>query len=71
MALHEVVDREDADLVVMAAHGYSGRARWPYGSIALNFIAYGSKPLLMIQDVPPEEVALTEAERAARERAGH
>jgi nucleotide-binding universal stress UspA family protein len=71
MALHEVVDREDADLVVMAAHGYSGQARWPYGSIALNFIAYGSKPLLMIQDVPPEEVALTEAERAARERAGH
>lgn len=71
MALHEVVDEEDVDLVVMAAHGYSGEARWPYGSIALNFIAYGSRPLLMIQDVKPEEAEITEAERAARERAGH
>jgi nucleotide-binding universal stress UspA family protein len=71
MALHEVVDEANVDLVVMAAHGYSGQARWPYGSIALNFIAYGSKPLLMIQDVPPEEAAMTEAERAASERAGH
>lgn len=70
-ALHQLHDDEEADLVVMAAHGYSGQARWPYGSIALNFIAYGSKPLLMIQDVPPEEAAMTEAEKAARERAGH
>jgi nucleotide-binding universal stress UspA family protein len=70
-ALHQVVDEEDIDLVLMAAHGYSGQARWPYGSIALNFVAYGSTPLLMIQDVPPEEAAMTEAERAARERAGH
>jgi nucleotide-binding universal stress UspA family protein len=70
-ALHKMNDEEEADLVVMAAHGYSGQARWPYGSVALNFIAYGSKPLLMIQDVPPEEAAMTEAEKAARERAGH
>lgn len=70
-ALHEMVDDEDVDLVVMAAHGYSGQARWPYGSIALNFIAYGSRPLLMIQDVPPERATMTEAEKAATERAGH
>ncbi|MEA3375469.1 MAG: universal stress protein [Chloroflexota bacterium] len=70
-SLHEMVEREDVDLVVMAAHGYSGGARWPYGSIALNFIAYGSRPLLMIQDVPPEEAMVTEAEKAASERAGH
>lgn len=70
-ALHGVVDEEDVDLVVMAAHGYSGESRWPYGSMALNFVAYGSTPLLMIQDVPPGEAAMTEAERAARERAGH
>jgi nucleotide-binding universal stress UspA family protein len=70
-ALHRLHDEEDADLVVMAAHGYSGQARWPYGSIALNFIAYGSKPLLMVQDVPPDEAAMTEAEKAARQRAGH
>lgn len=71
MALHDVVHEEEVDLVVMAAHGYSGQARWPYGSIALNFIAYGAEPLLMIQDVKPEEAETTEAEKAARERAGH
>jgi nucleotide-binding universal stress UspA family protein len=70
-ALHDVVDEDDVDLVVMAAHGYSGETRWPYGSIALNFIAYGSKPLLMIQDIPPEEAETTAAERAASEYAGH
>lgn len=70
-ALHKLVDEENVDLVVMAAHGYSGEASWPYGSMALNFLAYGSRPLLMIQDVPPEEAAMTEAERAAREIAGH
>jgi nucleotide-binding universal stress UspA family protein len=71
MALHTLADDEEVDLVVMAAHGYSGKKTWPYGSIALNFIAYGSHPLLIVQDVPAEEAGETEAERAARERAGH
>jgi len=71
MALHTLADDEEVDLVVMAAHGYSGRKSWPYGSVALNFIAYGSEPLLIVQDVPAEEAGQTEAERAARERAGH
>lgn len=71
LALHQVVDDEQVDLVIMAAHGYSGETLWPYGSIALNFIAYGSKPLLIVQDISPEEAAVTEAERAASERAGH
>jgi nucleotide-binding universal stress UspA family protein len=70
-ALHQLVEEEEVDLVLMAAHGYSGEATWPYGSIALNFIAYGSEPLLIIQDVPPEEAGVTEAERAAREQVGH
>lgn len=70
-ALHDLVKEEEVDVVVMAAHGYSGRATWPYGSMALNFIAYGSTPLLMVQDLTPEEVAVSAAERAARERAGH
>jgi nucleotide-binding universal stress UspA family protein len=71
MALHTLADEEEVDLVVMAAHGYSGKKSWPYGSVALNFIAYGSEPLLIVQDVPAEEAGQTEAERAARERAGH
>lgn len=71
LTLHEVVDEQDVDLVLMAAHGYSGEKRWPYGSVALNFIAYGSRPLLMIQDVPPGEAEMTAAEKAASEYAGH
>jgi nucleotide-binding universal stress UspA family protein len=71
MALHQVVDDEDVDLVIMAAHGYSGETVWPYGSIALNFIAYGSRPLLIVQDISREVAAMTEAEKAAAERAGH
>jgi len=70
-ALHKLVGEEEIDLVLMAAHGYSGERTWPYGSIALNFIAYGSEPLLIIQDVPPEEAGMTEAERVAKEHAGH
>jgi len=71
MALHEVADDDEVDLVLIAAHGYSGKKTWPYGSIALNLIAYGSKPLLIVQDVPAEEAEMTAAERAASERAGH
>jgi nucleotide-binding universal stress UspA family protein len=69
--LHELVEQEGADLVLLSAHGYSGEAQWPYGSIALNFIVYGSTPLLIVQDIPEEEAGRTEAERAAREMKGH
>ncbi len=69
--LHEVVRQEKADLVILSAHGYSGRAKWPYGCVATNFIEYGFTPLLVIQDLPPGAVEPTEAETVARERAGH
>ena len=52
-ALHQLIQEQDVDLVILSAHGYSGEAQWPYGSVALNFIAYGAKPLLIMQDVPP------------------
>jgi len=71
MALHTLADDEEVDLVIMAAHGYSGKKTWPYGSVALNFIVFGCEPLLIVQDVPAEEVGETTAERAAREQAGH
>ena len=71
VALHRLVQEEDVDLVILCAHGYSGEAQWPYGSVALNFIAYGSKPLLILQDVPREGVPETPAERVAHEQKGH
>jgi nucleotide-binding universal stress UspA family protein len=50
-ALHNLVDREKPDLVLMSAHGYSGSMQWPYGSLALNFIAYGETTLIIVQDL--------------------
>ena len=51
VALHDLVRRESVDLVVLSAHGLSGSRRWPYGSTAVNFIAYGSSPLIIVQDL--------------------
>jgi len=68
--LHEMVEDHDVDLVILSAHGYSGEAQWPYGSIALNFIAYGTTPLLIVQDLPDERQQ-TLAEKAAQESKGH
>jgi nucleotide-binding universal stress UspA family protein len=70
-ALHELVDREEIDLVLLSAHGYTGAAQWPYGSVALNFIAYGATPLLIVQDLPEGRVRRTRAEEAAAEEKGH
>lgn len=48
--LHAVVESEKIDLVIMSAHGYSGGSQWPYGSVTTNLMAYGTTPLLFIQD---------------------
>jgi nucleotide-binding universal stress UspA family protein len=71
VSLHELVDHERIDLVALSAHGYSGEARWPYGSVALNFIAYGTTPLLIVQDLSREELERTQAQMAAEESKGH
>jgi nucleotide-binding universal stress UspA family protein len=70
-ALHDLVEEEEVDMVLLSAHGYSGEARWPYGSIALNFIAYGTKPLLIVQDLSREEIEESAAEKAVSEEKGH
>lgn len=71
LALQELVRQREADLVVLSAHGYSGSNKWPYGSVALNFIAYGTTPLLIVQDLSPGELERTQAEMAAMEYKGH
>ena len=55
VALHELVDREQIDMVALSAHGYSGNNQWPYGSMVNNFILYGKVPLLIVQDLPVKE----------------
>ena len=64
-AIQELAEQEDIDLVVLCAHGYSGQVTWPYGTVTLNYIENGTKPLLIIQDVPRSQVRPTAAEIAA------
>jgi len=69
--LHDLVEQANADLVILSAHGHSGGTKWPYGGLVVNFIAYGTTPLLIVQDLSPDEVERTRAEMLARERKGH
>ncbi len=69
--LQDLIARESVDLVLLCAHGHSGGNRWPYGSVALNFIAYGTTPLLIVQDLSEGELQSTPAELASKQRQGH
>jgi len=69
--LHDMVEESNADLMMLAAHGYSGDRRWPYGSVTTSFIAYGNTSLMIMQDLPATEIHPTRAEMAVREGKGH
>jgi nucleotide-binding universal stress UspA family protein len=69
--LHDMAEESNADLVMLAAHGYSGERRWPYGSVTTSFIAYGNTSLMIMQDLPDTEIHPTRAEMAVREGQGH
>ena len=70
VALHQLAEQEQIDLVTLSAHGYSGMHQWPYGSMVNNFILYGKVSLLIVQDLPAkqETIPLTSSsgERAER-----
>lgn len=71
LAIHELASqREDIDLVVLCAHGYTGQSTWPYGTVARNYIEHGTKPVLVIQDVPRFKVQPTAAEISAEKSGG-
>ena len=59
-ALHELVESEAVDLMMLAAHGYSGAPRRAYGSVTTSFIAYGSTPLFIVQDIQPDPAESSE-----------
>jgi nucleotide-binding universal stress UspA family protein len=48
--LHEVVEQEKTDLVLLSAHGRSSQTRGLYGAVVSNFIAYGTTPLVIMRD---------------------
>jgi hypothetical protein len=49
-----MVEQEQADLVLLAAHGHGGVDRYPYGSMATSFIAFGNTALMIMQDITTE-----------------
>lgn len=63
--LHELIEQERVDLIVLCAHGYSGLTEWPYGGVPRHFIEQGTRPVLVLQDVPRSVVRPTAAEIAA------
>ncbi len=54
VAIHDIVERESIDLVILSAHGYTGNTSWPYGSVVTNMLAYGITPVLIVQDARQE-----------------
>lgn len=69
--MHDMVEEINADMVMLVAHGHSGERRWPYGSVASSFIAYGNTPLMIMQDLSESEILRTQAELAVKEGKGH
>jgi len=67
-ALYQVVEQEHIDMVILSAHGYSGKHQWPYGSVVNNFILYGKVSLLIVQDLPAKQ-ELKPLDLSSRERA--
>lgn len=63
--LHKFVMQQEADLLVMSAHGQSAQCQWPYGSLVTSFIDHGATSLLVLQDLPADAIAPTVAELAA------
>jgi nucleotide-binding universal stress UspA family protein len=68
VALHQLEEQEQIDLVALSAHGYSGNHQWPYGSMVNNFILYGKVPLLVVQDLPARQ-ELSASDLQSNERA--
>jgi nucleotide-binding universal stress UspA family protein len=64
-AIHDQAEQENIDLVVFCAHGHSVEFNYPYGSITRNYLDYGSKSVLIIQDTPLSQVKPSLAQIAA------
>lgn len=63
--LERIADEVEADLVVLSAHGCSGAAPWPYGSVSGRLLHRCTRPVLVFQDLAPR--AFQQAEVPERE----
>lgn len=64
-ALHQLIEQQHVDLVVMSAHGFSGKPNQAFGGITSNLIEYCVTPFVILQDLPARLPAL-EAEVTGR-----
>ncbi len=62
--LQELVEQEKSDLVLLSAHGRSSQTRGLYGDVVGNLIAYGTTPLVIMEDRSPAQTAPTPIEAA-------
>jgi nucleotide-binding universal stress UspA family protein len=62
--LQRLIQQEAIDLVILTAHGHVHDDRRPYGNLATSLLTYGSAPLVVFQDLAPQEIEPTAAERA-------
>jgi len=53
-AIQNLAERQEVDLVVLSAHGYSGDREWLYGGVARSLISHCKTPLLVLQDAAYE-----------------
>lgn len=60
--LHELIEQEKADLVLLSAHGRSGPTGALYGDLVSNLIAYGTTPLIIVQEYSQAPTAMPNGE---------
>ena len=62
--LEDLIDQLHVDLVLLSAHGHSARRR-THGTLPTNFILHGGTPVLILQDLPWDELRPSAAEVAS------
>lgn len=68
--LHALVEQEHTDLVLLSVHGVSSQIRGAYGDVASNLIAYGTTPLVIMQEGSQTAITPTPIEVANDEPKG-
>jgi nucleotide-binding universal stress UspA family protein len=63
--IQELAGKDHIDLVVLSAHGHSGQFIGPFGTITRDYIEHGSRPVLVLQDMPRSQVQPTAAQIVA------
>jgi len=63
--IQELAGKDHIDLVVLSAHGYAGQFIGPFGTITRDYIEHGTRPVLVLQDLPRSQVQPSAAQIVA------